>query len=39
MSDRNIVCPDLRELPRLATNNMRHFDLICLEVEPDINVT
>jgi hypothetical protein len=39
MSNRNIVCPDLRKLPGLATNNMQHFDLICPEVESDINVT
>ena len=39
MSNRNIVCPDFRKLPSLATSNMQHFDLICPEVEPDINVT
>jgi len=39
MSNRNFVCPDLRKFPGLATNNMQHFDLICPEVETDINVT
>jgi hypothetical protein len=29
MSNRNIVCPDLRKLPGLVTNNMQHITPDC----------